>query len=113
MNRAGLRLTDIALNDIQEQADWYEQHSGQSLARRWEYEVTAALVRIERNPRSGAKCEFSANELQGIRRIPITGFPKHLIFYRAEEKEIRILRVVHGARDLESLFGSFGREPLQ
>ena len=73
------------------------------LARRWENEVTAALVRIEKNPRSGAKCGFSANELQGIRRMPIAGFPRHLIFYRAEEEEIRILRVVHGARDLESL----------
>ncbi|HWW15869.1 MAG TPA: hypothetical protein VN310_14505 [Candidatus Dormibacteraeota bacterium] len=39
-----------------------------------------------------------------MRRMPIAGFPRHLIFYRAEEKEIRILRVVHGARDLESLF---------
>ncbi len=114
MNRAELRLTDVALNDIQEQAGWYEQRSGQSLARRWEYEVTAALIRIERNPRSGAKCRFSAEELQSIRRMPITGFPRHLIFYRAEEKEIRILRVVHGARDLESLFWPFPRiDPLQ
>jgi len=35
--------------------------------------------------------------------MPIAGFPRHLIFYRAEEEEIRILRVVHGARDLESV----------
>jgi toxin ParE1/3/4 len=66
--------------------------------------VTAALARIERNPLSGAKCSFSADELQGIRRMPIAGFPKHLIFYRAEKKDIKILRVVHGARDLETLF---------
>jgi toxin ParE1/3/4 len=103
MNRVELRLTDVAVSDIQEQADWYEKRSGHALARRWENEVTAALIRIEKNPRSGAKCSFSADELQGIRRMPITGFPRHLIFYRAEEKEIRILRVVHGARDLESL----------
>ena len=103
MNRVELRLTDAAVSDIQEQADWYEQRSGHALARRWENEVTAALIRIEKNPRSGAKCGFSADELQGIRRMPITGFPRHLIFCRAEEKEIRILRVVHGARDLECL----------
>jgi plasmid stabilization system protein ParE len=103
MNRVELRLTDVAVNDIQEQADWYNQRSGHALARRWENEVTAALIRIERNPRSGAKCGFSADELQGIRRMPIAGFPRHLIFYRVEKEEIRILRVVHGARDLESL----------
>ena len=103
MNRVELRLTDAAVSDIQEQADWYEQRSGRALAQRWENEITAALIRIQKNPRSGAKCGFSAHELQGIRRMPIAGFPRHLIFYRAEEEEIRILRVVHGARDLESL----------
>jgi plasmid stabilization system protein ParE len=103
MNRVELRLTEVAVSDIQEQADWYERRSGPALARRWENEVTAALIRIEKNPRSGAKCGFSADELQGIRRMPIAGFPRHLIFYRAEASEIRILRVVHGARDLESL----------
>jgi toxin ParE1/3/4 len=103
MNRVELRLTDTAVRDIQEQADWYEHRSGQALARRWEKEVTAALIRIEKNPRSGAKCGFSADELQNVRRMPIAGFPKHLIFYRAGDEEIRILRVVHGARDLESL----------
>jgi plasmid stabilization system protein ParE len=103
MSRAELRLTDAAVSDIQEQASWYEHRSGHALARRWENEVTAALIRIEKNPRSGAKCSFSADELQGTRRMPIAGFPRHLIFYRAEEEEIRILRVVHGARDLESL----------
>lgn len=103
MNRAKLRLTEVAVGDIQEQADWYEQRSGHELASEWEEEVTAALIRIEKNPRSGAKCDFSANELQGIRRMAIAGFPRHLIFYRADEQEIRILRVVHGTRDLETL----------
>jgi toxin ParE1/3/4 len=103
MNRTKLRLTDVAVSDIQEQADWYEQRSDRALARRWENEVTVALIRIKKNPRSGAKCGFSADELQGVRRMPIAGFSRHLIFYRAEEKEIRILRVVHGTRHLESL----------
>ncbi len=28
----------------------------------------------------------------------------HLVFYQFEEGEMRVLRVVHGARDLEALF---------
>jgi toxin ParE1/3/4 len=103
VNRGELRLTDVAVSDIQEQAEWYLQRSDRALARRWENEVTAALIRIEKSPGSGAKCGFSAIELQDLRRMPIAGFPRHLIFYRAEKEEIRILRVVHGARDLESL----------
>jgi toxin ParE1/3/4 len=114
MNRVELRLTDVAVSAIQEQADWYELRSSHALVKRWENAITAALLRIEKNPRSGAKCGFSVDELQGIRRMPIAGFPRHLIFYRADEEEIRILRVVHGARDLESLLtASAGTERLQ
>jgi toxin ParE1/3/4 len=103
MSRAEVRLSDAALSDILEQADWYEQRSGPALAERWGNEVASSLIRIEKNPHSGAKCGFSADQLQGIRRMPITGFPRHLIFYRVEEDEVEILRVIHGARDLESL----------
>ncbi|MBZ5573491.1 MAG: hypothetical protein LAO09_16610 [Acidobacteriia bacterium] len=39
-----------------------------------------------------------------MRRTPISNFPKHLLFYRFQAEEIFILRVVHGARDLERLF---------
>jgi toxin ParE1/3/4 len=104
MNRAKFRLTEVAVSDIQEQADWYEERSDHALAARWEKEVTASFIRIKKNPHSGARCAFNAYELQGIRRMPIGGFPRHLIFYRAGKVEVRILRVVHGARDLESLF---------
>jgi plasmid stabilization system protein ParE len=36
--------------------------------------------------------------------MSVSGFPKHLIFYRVEKDTLLILRVIHGARDLESLF---------
>ena len=104
MKQLSLRFSDGAVNDILEQADWYEQQSGQSLAKRWESSVTAAILGILKNPQSGALCGFSAEELNGIRRMPISRFPKHLVFYRLENRDILILRVVHGARDLESLF---------
>jgi len=103
MNRTKLRLTEVAVSDIREQADWYEQRSGHALARRWENNVTAALIRIEKNPRLGAKCGFRADELQGVRRMSIGGFPRHLIFYDDGKGKALILRVIHGARDLESL----------
>jgi len=36
--------------------------------------------------------------------MSVPGFSKHLIFYTIESDRLLILRVVHGARDLESLF---------
>ena|SRR5438876_940207 len=71
------------------------------LAERWEKAVTSAALRIAKNPNGGTPCKFESSELRDLRRTTITGFPKHLIFYRFHEEEIFILRVVHGARDLE------------
>ncbi|PYY04396.1 MAG: hypothetical protein DMG69_30355 [Acidobacteria bacterium] len=61
-----------------------------------------------KRPGAGSPCEFGAEELGGTHRISVAGFPKYLIFYQAREGEILILRVVHGARDLESLFSEGG-----
>jgi toxin ParE1/3/4 len=97
-------LSDLAVADILEQADWYGAQANQKLAKRWEQSVTSALLRISQRPSAGALCKFSAEELRGTRRIPVTGFAKHLIFYQARPNGLLILRVVHGARDLESLF---------
>jgi toxin ParE1/3/4 len=52
----------------------------------------------------GTLCSFRLPALHGVRRVAIPRFPKHLIFYRFDDDEIFILRVVHGARDLERLF---------
>jgi len=98
-----LVLSDAAIADILEQADWYCAQSGEALARRWEKAVTAAALRIVSRPNAGTPCTFQSPELRGMRRTTISGFPKHLLFYRFEGGEIHILRIVHGARDLERL----------
>ena len=104
MSIAQARLSEAATVDINEQADWYEGKSDWKLAERWSEAVTSAVLRILKNPRSGVPCRFSPTELRGIRRVPIPGFPKHLVFYSVANDGVLILRVLHGARDLESLF---------
>jgi toxin ParE1/3/4 len=101
---AQARLSEAATVDINEQADWYEEKSDWKLAERWSEAVTSAVLRTLKNPQSGAPCRFSPTELHGIRRVPISGFPKHLVFYSVVDNDVLILRVLHGARDLESLF---------
>ena len=104
MKKLTLNLSEAAASDILEQADWYELQSGAGLSRRWERAVSSALLRLMRRPRTGAKCLFKSDQAQGLRRLVVEGFPKHLIFYRLEKDEVLILRVIHGARDLDSLF---------
>ena len=99
-----LVLSDAAVADILEQADWYMAQSGVALAKRWETAITSVLLRVVARPETGTPCAFRSAELRGVRRRTIAGFPKHLLFYRVEGGEIVVLRVVHGARDLERLF---------
>ena len=106
MKPGSIRFSDLAVADILEQSDWYEVQSGPKLATRWDRSVTSTVVRISTAPKSGALCRFQAEQLQGTRRVPVAGFPKHLIFYQVEPRGIFVLRVVHGARDLESLFSA-------
>ena len=104
MKRVPLVLSDLAIADILEQAEWYGEQSGETLVKRWERAVTATILRVIRNPDAGALCSFHNNELRHVRRAAIAGFSKHLLFYRLQGAKILILRVLHGARDLESIF---------
>jgi len=104
VKKARLVLSDVAVADILEQADWYAAQSGEALAKRWETAVTAAILRVVARPAAGTVCKFRSLELGGVRRTMIQDFPKHLLFYRVDRGKIFVLRVVHGARDLERLF---------
>ena len=79
---------------------------GDRLAQKWETAVTSAFLRISQWPKTGSLCNFRSPELRGTRRISIRGFPKHLVFYQPFADGILVLRVVYGARDLESLFSN-------
>jgi toxin ParE1/3/4 len=104
MRKRRLVFSDAAIADILEQADWYASQSGDRLAQRWEKAVSSAISQVVNRPAAGAPCTFRPPTLQNVRRTMISGFPKHLLFYRFDEQEVFILRVVHGARDLERLF---------
>jgi toxin ParE1/3/4 len=90
--------------DILDQSDWYEAPADSSLAQRWEEAVTTKLLRITRRPGAGSLCTCSVEEPRGTRRVLVAGFARHLVFYQSRKGEIFVLRVLHGARDLERLF---------
>lgn len=103
MSATEVVVTEVAALDIVEQARWYHEQSGSTLATRWERAATAALLLLVKRPHSGSPCLFKTLELQDVRRLPISGFPRHLVLYRLTSEGVLVLRVVHGARDLEAL----------
>lgn len=103
MKRPRLVLSEAAVVDILEQAQWYHEQSGPALAKRWEKAVADVLLGVVKNPGKGAECQFRHPDLRGVKRLPILGFSRHLLFYKFLASEIFVLRIVHGARDLENL----------
>ncbi|WP_414543369.1 type II toxin-antitoxin system RelE/ParE family toxin [Nostoc sp. CCY0012] len=63
----------------------------------------ATFKQLAKTPAMGKLCQFSHPNLADIRQQSIKGFRKYLIFYRLTESEVDILRVIHGARDIEGI----------
>ncbi|HLO86599.1 MAG TPA: type II toxin-antitoxin system RelE/ParE family toxin [Nostocaceae cyanobacterium] len=63
----------------------------------------ATFQQLAKTPAMGKICQFTHPKLADIRQQSIKGFRKYLIFYRITESEIDILRVLHGARDIEGI----------
>jgi toxin ParE1/3/4 len=64
--------------------------------------VDEDLKRLSQMPNIGARRESDDPRLQGVRTLPVSGFRNYLLFYRPTDTELQLLRVIHGARDLES-----------
>jgi toxin ParE1/3/4 len=61
----------------------------------------ADLKRLAMIPHIGRLREFHNPKLINLRSWPISGFENFLLFYRPTDAEVQILRVIHGARDIE------------
>jgi len=60
---------------------------------------------LAEHPDLGQRRQFPAMELAGIRSFVVTDFPNYILFYRVAPGGVEIVRVLHGARDIERLFG--------
>lgn len=45
------------------------------------------------------------DDLPGLRSFRVKDFANHRIFYRPREQGIEVVRVLHGARDLDNALG--------
>lgn len=101
----GLRILPAASRAVAEQAAYYKEKSGASLAQPWRSAVNEAIRSLRNLPDRGSPANFALPALRNIRILHIEGFPKHLIFYRFDSGTgiVSIITVIHGARDLEAI----------
>jgi len=98
-----LSVRDEADQDVAEIADYYASHS-LDLGIRFLHAVRRGYEDLLFMPGMGAPRQFSNPQYSDMRSWPVKGFEKILIFYRPTPEGIEVLRILHGARDLDQLF---------
>lgn len=86
-----------AAEDLEEIVD-YLRRDNPAVAIRFAESAEATFEKLAEFPGVGSPKDFRSAKLKGIRSWPVSGFPNHLIFYRAAAEAIEVLAVLHGAR---------------
>lgn len=66
--------------------------------------VDDAVKKLAEMPGMGRLREFKHPSFQTVRSWPIKGFENYLIFYQPTARGIEVMRVLHGARDIDAIF---------
>ncbi len=96
-------LSPRADTDIDEHFTYLAEEGSLDTAARFLAATESGFQALLEMPELGAPRSFANPKLQGLRMWPIPGFEKHLIFYRPVTRGIEIVRILHAARDIESL----------
>jgi toxin ParE1/3/4 len=100
---AKITKTPQAKEDLLELADYLARHNVDA-ALRFLDAAEAAFELLVGMPEIGTLCRFKAPQAAGLRVWSIKDFENYLVFYRPTDTGIDVIRVIHGARDIEALF---------
>jgi len=106
VKRKKLRVLPKARADLVESSFFYELETGEALARRFESAAEESFEQVVENPGVGSPTRFRSARLQGLPVSRIRGFEKHLVLYREVDDAVEVVRVLHGARDIEAILES-------
>jgi toxin ParE1/3/4 len=93
--------TPLAARDLDELAEYLRREAWLAVALRFVTSAEAACTVLAEHPHIGASLGLLGAD---IRRWHIDGFGNHVILYRLTDHGVEIVRILHAARDLESLF---------
>jgi len=103
---AHYRVRPAADTDLDDQAAYLAREASLDIALRFYDAAAVTFEQIARMPGIGERRPTANPRLEGLRVWRIQGFEKHLIFYLPAADGIEIVRVLHGARDLDCLLES-------
>ena len=102
MRRPRFVVLPAADRDLDDHYDYIARDSLDA-AIRMQDAARATFAELAEMPRMGKHRPVRNPQLAGLRQWSIRGFPNHLIFYRETDEGVEILRVLHGARDLDRI----------
>jgi toxin ParE1/3/4 len=102
LTRRRVRWRRTARSDLIDIARWIA-HDDLDAAHRFLNAAREAADMLADLPKLAPAGRFRRRGLSRIRIWPIRGFDKILLIYSVERSGIDVLRVVHGARDLDTL----------
>ena len=80
------------------------ENASVDVGRRFLHASNLSFQALAQMPELGAQRSFRNPRFSSVRAWPVKGFERYLIFYRPLTDGAEILRVIHGARDIERLF---------
>ncbi len=105
MSRVVVRSQE-ADRDLEEIAAGFDETS-EALSHRFLASVTRGFRQLSQMLGLGEKVEGRAPGLLGLRCDRVPNFRNHLVFYRYDDDKVEVARVLHGARDIETILGEF------
>ena len=97
-------LTPRARRDIVELATFIGRENLQAADRFFD-QVDQLCDLLAASPEVGSLFSVANPRLQGMRVLRISTFPNHLAFFMPVDGGVQVVRVLHGARDLDAVFG--------
>jgi toxin ParE1/3/4 len=89
--------------DLERQVEYLDERANPEVSDRYLKSVYGAFDLLAQMPGMGAPREQLNPRLNGLRMWPVPDFPKYLIFYRATDETVEVIRVLHGAQDIEGI----------
>ncbi len=96
-----LIVRDRATQDLRQQANYILAMGNRDAAERFLESAEYAFNQLAIAPSIGKI--VSLPDMLMIRQWRIKNFKDYLIFYQVKDEQVEILRVLHGARDLENI----------
>ena len=105
-----LVIRPAARRDILRQIRYYLEEDAGEAAIRFRNAVNDSILSLTRNPFLGAPKRTNTRTLAGLRSWPVRDFEDFRVYYIAETEALRVIRVLHDKRDLDTFFSGPGQQ---